>query len=981
MIKRKRHGNRNPDFKLATWNVLSLHRKESLQKLLKELEEYRIDVAAVQEIRWTGKGNSKRGRHTVYYSCDDRLHTFGTGFIVNQNMASSVIGFKPINPRLCYLRVKAMFHNISMISIHAPTEVSSADEKDSFFEELQTCLDVCPRGDIKIVIGDCNAQVGRETYFRPTIGKHSIHEQSNDNGLKLIYFAGSNNMVIGSTLFSHKRIHLATWKSNDGATTNQIDHVLISAKHLSSLIDVRTFRGANVDSDHHLVVARIRQRISVARQRLKKDLRNTSVKKYNLDKLRSEGIQLQYAKTMEEKLRSMEWDDVEKAWNGCRVAIEETAEEILGIEERKRSAWFDTECKEATDNKNEAYIQMIQKHHTRASVELYRTKRRTEKKIHRRKKRAWEKKELEEELRNNNESRHFYQKQNYSRKDFGPETIVCKNKDGALICEKGGILECWRDHYSSQLDADKEQVIETGEIRDKAQEDVDDIEPPDEDEIIESIKSLKNNIAPGYDGIPSELFKYGGPDLVKVLQEIIQQVWKNEIIPTTWNKSIIVPIHIKGDILNFRNYRGISLLPSIYKILSGILSNRLLPFTERAMGHYQAGFQKNNSTRDQIFSLRHILEKSREYNIKLHMLLIDYIAAYNSIDRGVLYQTLLELEIPPKLVRLIKMTMNEAQCAVKVKHEISEFFTTYKGVSEGDVLGCQLFSLALEKVIRKSGIQTSHNVFKKSEQLLAYADDVVLIGLSSQVITEAFLKLDDAGKEIGLKVNQEKTKYLCTDCGNRKQEINVGRYKFEWVEGFVFLGTLINSENNIQDEIKRRILLANRCYYELHKHLKSQNLSRSTKTLIYKKLVRPVLTYGSENWVLKKTDELTLQCFEKKVLRKIYGAVLDGETWRRRTNIELKAIYKDADIVSVIKLGRLRWAGQIARMDGDEGPRNLLDERIQAKRRRGRPKQRWMDSVKEDALVLLQQRNWKETAQDKERWRSLLSKATSASQL
>jgi hypothetical protein len=72
--------------------------------------------------------------------------------------------------------------------------------------------------------------------------------------------------VVASTLFSHKDIHKMTWRSPDGQTFNQIDHLLIIARHVSNVMDVRTFRGANIDSDHYLLISKIRSLISNARK-------------------------------------------------------------------------------------------------------------------------------------------------------------------------------------------------------------------------------------------------------------------------------------------------------------------------------------------------------------------------------------------------------------------------------------------------------------------------------------------------------------------------------------------------------------------------------------------------------------------------------------------------------------------------------------------------------------------------------------------
>ena len=79
-----------------------------------------------------------------------------------------------------------------------------------------------------------------------------------DNGEKFVNFCLNNNCVIGGTIFQHKEIHKLTWKSPDGLTVNQIDHVVIKNKWRRSLKDVHTCRGADAGSDHYLVVSRLK---------------------------------------------------------------------------------------------------------------------------------------------------------------------------------------------------------------------------------------------------------------------------------------------------------------------------------------------------------------------------------------------------------------------------------------------------------------------------------------------------------------------------------------------------------------------------------------------------------------------------------------------------------------------------------------------------------------------------------------------------
>jgi len=71
------------DLKVGSWNVLSLYQSGALKMLLSQLDSYKMDITAIQEIRWTGEGIIDKKNHTIFYSCDRKHHMFGTGFIVN----------------------------------------------------------------------------------------------------------------------------------------------------------------------------------------------------------------------------------------------------------------------------------------------------------------------------------------------------------------------------------------------------------------------------------------------------------------------------------------------------------------------------------------------------------------------------------------------------------------------------------------------------------------------------------------------------------------------------------------------------------------------------------------------------------------------------------------------------------------------------------------------------------------------------------
>jgi len=128
--------------------------------------------------------------------------------------------------------------NIIVLNVHAPSEEKSDESKDSFYEELEQVFYYhFPKYHMKILLGDFDAKVGRENIFKPTIGNGSLHQDSNDNGVRIVNFATSKNLVVKSTMFPYRNISKYSWTSPNGKTHNQIDHILIDRRQHSSILD------------------------------------------------------------------------------------------------------------------------------------------------------------------------------------------------------------------------------------------------------------------------------------------------------------------------------------------------------------------------------------------------------------------------------------------------------------------------------------------------------------------------------------------------------------------------------------------------------------------------------------------------------------------------------------------------------------------------------------------------------------------------
>jgi sorting nexin-29 len=168
-------------------------------------------------------------------------------------------------------------------------------------------------------------------------------------------------------------------------------------------------------------------------------------------------------------------------------------------------------------------------------------------------------------------------------------------------------------------------------------------------------------------------------------------------------------------------------------------------------------------------------------------------------------------------------------------------------VRQGDALACLLFNIALEKVIRDSGIQTRGTIFFKTVKILAYADDIDLMARTFPGLNEAFSNLEKSARNMGLVINQEKTVYLHSGKDTTlPQDLVIGNYMFKRVDNFKYLGTMVNKMNR-SVEVNAQLIMANRAYYGLQNHMKSRIISRNIKTLLYKTLIRPVLHMGQRH--------------------------------------------------------------------------------------------------------------------------------------
>jgi hypothetical protein len=143
-----------------------------------------------------------------------------------------------------------------------------------------------------------------------------------------------------------------------------------------------------------------------------------------------------------------------------------------------------------------------------------------------------------------------------------------------------------------------------------------------------------------------------------------------------------------------------------------------------------------------------------------------------------LVEIMKESGIPMKLVRLVKMTLANTNSKVKIQGKMSPSFETMIGLRQGDSLSTLSFNLCVEKIIRNVRINPGGTIHNRTRKYLAYADDVVVLGRSEEYIKKTLQEMVAITQQIGLQMNDTKTKYV-RQVGNKVKEIELMGKKYE----------------------------------------------------------------------------------------------------------------------------------------------------------------------------------------------------------
>ena len=179
-------------------------------------------------------------------------------------------------------------------------------EVDHFYQQVQETIDKTPKKDILVVQRDWNAKVGKDAQadWGEVCGPY-CNIETNERGLRLLEFATFNNLVLTNTLGPHKPYRRWTWHSPDGKHHNQIDYILVKKRFRSgvNIHRTRSFPGADIGSDHDVVMMTFQVRLKKTRKPNQPRLR------LDLEKLRDPDVACTFSSKDRWEVRITHWTE------------------------------------------------------------------------------------------------------------------------------------------------------------------------------------------------------------------------------------------------------------------------------------------------------------------------------------------------------------------------------------------------------------------------------------------------------------------------------------------------------------------------------------------------------------------------------------------------------------------------------------------------------------------------------------------------
>ena len=935
---------RSVEVRVGTLNVGTMTGKG--RELADMMERRKVDILCVQETKWMGsKARSIGGGFKLFYHGVDGRRN-GVGVILKEDYVKRVLEVRRVSDRVMSVKLEIEGVMMNVISAYAPHMGCEMEYKEDFWSELDEVVESVSK-DERVVIGaDFNGHVGEgNKEDEEVMGRYGLNKR-NAEGQMVVEFAKRMEMAVVNTYFKKKEEHRVTYKS--GGKCTQVDYILSRRCNLKEISDCKVVAGESVARQHRLVVCRMTLEV-----RLRKRVRAEPRTRWW--KLKEEDCCVEFREEVRQALDGGKdgWDD----WATTAEVVREIARKVLGVtsgqrKEDKETWWWNEEVQESIRKKGLAKRKWDSQRDEESRQEYKEWRRKAKREVAKAKKKAYD--ELYEKLDTKEGEKDLYRLAR-QRDRAGKDVLqvrVIKDANGNVLTSEESVLRRWMEYFEELMNEENERERRLEEVERVNLE----VGWISKDEVRTAMKRMKSGKAVGPDGIPVDAWKCLGEMAVGLLTRLFNKILESERMPEEWRLSVLVPIFKnKGDVQSCGNYRGIKLLSHTMKVWERVVEARLrgeVPICEQ-----QYGFMPGKSTTDAMFALRMLMERYREGQKELHCVFVDLEKAYDRVPREELWHCMRKSGVVEKYVRIVQDMYEDSVTAVRCAVGMTDRFKVKVGLHQGSTLSPFLFAMVMDRL--------TDEIRLESPWTMMFADDIMICRESREQVEASLERWRYALERRGMIVSRSKTEYMCVNEREgggmvRLQGVEVGK-----VDGFKYLGSTVQSNGECGREVKKRVQAGWSGWRRVAGVICDRRVAARVKGKVYKTVVRPAMLYGLEAVALTKRQEAELEVAELKMLRFSLGVT----RMDRIRNEYIRGTAQVGRFGDKVREARLRWFGHVHRREAEYIGRRMLKMEPPGRRRRGRPKKRFMDAVRADMRVVGVSM---EDVEDRAKWRRLI---------
>lgn len=447
-------------------------------------------------------------------------------------------------------------------------------------------------------------------------------------------------------------------------------------------------------------------------------------------------------------------------------------------------------------------------------------------------------------------------------------TPIQSSENGELLMDHADIQNAWASHFA-RIASDPKGLssnVEYWELLIPRSRDLDELPHINDDiswkEVQGCLLSMSRGKAPGDSGIPVEWLMLAcepkpernasmpSSHLGRIILTMISHMFDKAMIPDSLRTSILVPIPKKGDLTDPDNYRGISLMESVLKLLCTLVNRRLASALESEcrICKEQAGFRKHEEGMAQVTSLFEICERRKAEGLATYLLFVDFSKAYDTVPHAGVLRKLENLGVKGRMLKFIQQLLFTSSFRVKAAGGLSIPVLLERGLPQGNAISCIAFDVFINDIGLDS-VADRIRIPGVSERIgeLAFADDLVIFASSRQMLCKRANRLSKWASDHGMSFGIKKCGVMVHNALKSSHlAVKLGKQVVPCVNEYTYLGVLINDALELRRVVEARKASALSTLFTLRPLLRASNIPVHLRLQVIKSILSPVVNYGGE---------------------------------------------------------------------------------------------------------------------------------------